>query len=165
MPVTPFHWGPNSGLGLMLFKIFDFPTLLVSCVIIDVEPFLVLVLQPDYPLHGYLHTFAFGTVAALLTAAGMHATRAPIQEIMAAFKLGQKSSGLKIAESALFGVYSHVLLDSFLYGDIRPLYPWEHNPFLHVFSSSQVYRFCGWSFVPALVLYGYRLVRAGWRQT
>jgi len=41
MPFSPCHWGPVAVMGLLLFRLFDFPTLLVSCVIADVEGFIV----------------------------------------------------------------------------------------------------------------------------
>jgi hypothetical protein len=57
MPFTPFHLGPALGFGLPLRKYLHVPTFLVASILVDVEPFLVLSLELDYPLHGYLHTF------------------------------------------------------------------------------------------------------------
>lgn len=57
MPFTPFHFGPSLGFGLPLKKYVHVPTFAVANVILDVEPFLALVLGLNYPLHGYVHTF------------------------------------------------------------------------------------------------------------
>jgi len=58
MPFTLFHLGP----GLLLLTYVDFPTFLVASVIVDIEPFLVLTLDLNYPLHGFLHPFLGGEV-------------------------------------------------------------------------------------------------------
>ena len=59
MPFTPFHFGPALGFGLPLRRYIHLPTFIVANVIVDLEPFLVIVLGliGKYPLHGYLHTF------------------------------------------------------------------------------------------------------------
>jgi len=110
MPLTPYHWGPLSTLGLLLFTIFDFPTLLLSGVILDIEPLTVLLFGLHRPLHGTLHNFLFGLVIAFFTALIMNKWQAPIKKIMAIFRLEQDSSFAKIIWTSLFGVYSHILL-------------------------------------------------------
>ena len=60
MPLTPFHWGPSSWIGIIFFKIFDFPTLFVSSVIVDIEPLCVILFNLNYPLHGFFHSFLGG---------------------------------------------------------------------------------------------------------
>ena len=57
MPFTPYHLGPALGFDLPFRKYMHVPTFLMANVIVDVEPFLVLVFGLRYPLHGYLHTF------------------------------------------------------------------------------------------------------------
>jgi len=68
MLLTPFHWGPSSLIGILLFKIFDFPTLFISSVIIDIEPLCVILFNLNYPLHGFFHSFLGGSILAILTA-------------------------------------------------------------------------------------------------
>lgn len=43
MPFTLYHLGPSLGLGLPLRKYVHAPTFILANVIVDVEPFLVLV--------------------------------------------------------------------------------------------------------------------------
>ncbi|MCX8170580.1 MAG: hypothetical protein N3E47_01215 [Candidatus Bathyarchaeota archaeon] len=57
MPFTLFHLGPALGLGLPLRRRLHVPTLVLANVIVDLEPFFVLFLGLDYPLHGYFHIF------------------------------------------------------------------------------------------------------------
>ena len=153
MPFTPFHLGPSSWIGLILFKIFDFPTLLIASVVVDIEPFCAFFFNLSYPLHGFFHSFLGGSILAVLTAIILYLLKEKIKKVMAIFKLAQDSSFKKILWTSFFGVYSHVLLDSFLYTEIKPFYPLESNPFLGTFSSQQIYLFCSLSFLVGILFY------------
>jgi membrane-bound metal-dependent hydrolase YbcI (DUF457 family) len=138
---------------LILFRFLDLPTLLVASVIVDAEPFSVLTLGLNYPLHGFLHSFLGGSMIAVLTSIIMYQLKAVLQNLTAVFKLAQDSSSKKILWTSFFGVYSHILLDSPLYSDIRPFYPIESNPFYGLVSSQQIYLFCSISFLIGISLY------------
>lgn len=159
MPITPFHWGPSSWIGLLLFRVLDFPTFLVASVIVDIEPFCIRLFDLGYPLHRFFHTFLGGSIAAVLTAIVLYFLRNQIKKIMAVLKLAQDSSFKKILWSSFAGVYFHIFLDSFINMDMKPFYPFEANPFLGVFSAPQVYTFCGISFFAGILLYLVRLAR------
>lgn len=158
MPLTPFHWGPSSWIGLALFKIFDFSTLLVASVIVDIEPFCILLFNLNYPLHGFWHSFLGGSILAILIAVILYLLRAKIKKIMAIFKLAQDSSFKKILWTSFFGVYFHILLDSFIHRDVKLFYPLETNPFFGLFSPQQIYLFCGLSFFLGILFYLFRLL-------
>ncbi len=153
MPLTPFHLGPSSWIGLLLFKILDFATFMVSSVIVDIEPFCILLFNLGYPYHRFFHTFLGGSIAAVLTAIVLYLLRTQIKKIMAIFRLAQDSSFKKILWTSFAGVYFHIFLDSFINKDMKPFYPFETNPFLGVFSALQIYFFCGISFFVGLLLY------------
>lgn len=157
MPFTPFHFGPSSWIGLILFKIFDFSTLLIASVIVDIEPFCVLFLNLDYPFHGFFHSFLGGSIVAVLTAKILYYLKDKIKKIMAILKLAQDSSFNKILWTSFFGVYFHLLLDAFLYKDMKPFYPFENNPFFGLFSLQQIYLFCSLSFLVGILFYLVRL--------
>ena len=157
MPFTPFHLGPSSWIGLFLFKIFDFPTLLIASVIVDIEPFCVFVFNAPWPIHGFLHSFLGGSIVAILTAVILYILKSPIKKVMAVLKLAQESSFKKILWTSFFGVYFHLLLDAFLYRDMKPFYPFEGNPLLGLFSSQQIYLFCSLSFLVGILFYLIRL--------
>ncbi len=160
MPLTPFHWGPSSWIGLALFKILDFPALMMASVVVDIEPFCVLLFNLNYPLHGFFHSVLGGSILAILTAVVLYFLQGKIKKIMAVFKLAQDSSFKKILVTSFFGVYFHILLDSFLYSEIKPFYPLEINPFLGLFSVSQIYLFCALSFLVGILLYLIKLARS-----
>ncbi len=157
MPFTPFHWGPTLLIGILLFGIFDLPSLLISSVLVDIEPFLVLFLNLDYPLHGPLHSFTGGSIIAILTSLIVYTSKNNINKIMQFPGLDQNTSFKKILWTSFFGAYTHILLDSILYKDIKPFYPLDGNPFYGSLSSQQIYQFCILTFMIAIIVYSYRL--------
>jgi len=128
MPFTPFHLGPALFLGLLLFKLVDFPTLLIASVILDLEPLTVLVLGLNYPLHGFFHSFLGGTIVAVVLGLVMFRLSGRVRGVMKLLALEQSSSHQAIMLGSFLGVYSHILLDAPLYADIRPFFPFDANP-------------------------------------
>jgi len=159
MPFTPFHFGPALFLGLLLFGFLDFPTFLIASVVVDVEPFTVIFMRLDYPLHGFFHSFVGGTIPAVVLALAMFRLRSITGKVMRVFRLEQRSSQKRILATSLLGVYLHILLDAPLYTDIRPLLPLDLNPLLsnNMSTSIVVYMLCVFSFFGAVVLYLVRL--------
>lgn len=141
---------------------------MISSVIPDVEPLYVVTFRPSppLPLHGFFHSYLGASILGVLAAVVLYPLRGVSSRIMRAFGLPQKSSFKTILLTSLFGVYSHVFLDSFLYGEMKPFYPLGANPFFGLVSQGAVYMFCGVSFLPGFILYIYRLVvRSGRRKT
>ena len=159
MPFTPFHLGPALVIGIILIYYIDFPTLLVASVILDIEPFFVLVLDLNYPLHGFFHSFLGGTIIILPLSFIMFKIRTFISPITDFFKLEQKSFFVNILVASVIGIYSHILLDVPLYSDIQPFFPLNFNPFLGPSALSGIitYLFCAYCFLAALILYFIRL--------
>lgn len=129
MPFTPFHFGPALLLGILLYRWVDLPTLLVSSVIIDIRAALVVFGPLEPPVHGILTTFAGGTFIAILVTAVISSLPNSIDRLLDYGRLTDRSSRSAIFTGAILGVYSHVILDSILYTDARPLYPITWNPF------------------------------------
>ncbi len=166
MPFTPYHLGPALLFGLLFLSFIDFPTFLVANIIVDVEPFLVLTLNLNYPLHGFFHSFLGGTLVAVLLALMMHQIRDKLSPLLSFFKLEQKISFMRILVAAFSGIYIHTLLDSRLYTDIQPFYPSTYNPLLTtgVLAGLDAYIFCIWSFFGAIIVYIVRLLLI-WRKS
>jgi len=104
-----------------------------------------------------LHTFLGGSIVAIVTAIILYFLKKPIQKVMSVFRLSQDSSFKKIILTSFFGVFSHILLDAFLYEEMNPFYPFKDNPFLGLFSSFNVYLFCSISFLIGVLIYLIRL--------
>jgi membrane-bound metal-dependent hydrolase YbcI (DUF457 family) len=166
MPFTPYHLGPGLFIGLLFLAFIDFPTFLVASVIVDVEPFLVLAFNLNYPLHGFFHSFLGGTLVAVPLALVMYRIRDKFSPLLSFFRLEQKISFKRVLVAALFGIYIHILLDSRGYTDIQPFYPSAYNPLLTTGVSAGLdsYIFCIWSFVGAAIIYIIRLVLV-WKKT
>ncbi len=155
MPFTPFHQVPALVIGIIFIYYLDFPTLLVASVILDIEPFIVLLLDLNYPLHGFFHSFLGGTSIILPLSYIMFKIRYYLNPITDFFKLEQKSSFLNILAASIIGIYAHILLDVPLYFDIQPLFPLNINPFFDTaaLSGIAIYLFCAYCFLAALILY------------
>jgi len=162
MPFTPFHLGPALLFGLALSLVFDLPTLLIASIVPDVEPFYVMYFHVSgYPLHGFFHSYLGSSILAFLVAIIVYPLRDPLNRIMSIFRISQKSSFKKILFTSFMGAYSHVFLDSFLYGEMMPFYPLHGNPFVNLLSSSDsytvIYIFCGIAFILGIILYFYKI--------
>lgn len=167
MPFTPLHLGPALFFGMVLLRYIDLPTFLVANVIVDIEPLVILTLGlhrmdgPGLPLHGLLHTFLGGTFVALLLALLMKRMSGFTASLMGLIGLEQRPSPRNIYAAALSGVYLHILLDSRLYTDIRPFYPFSYNPFLGGLGAAiGTYAFCVVTGLLGVALLIVRLVRA-----
>ena len=166
MPFTPFHFGPSLFVGILLLSFIDFPTFLVASVIVDIEPFLVLTFNLDYPLHGFFHSLLGGTLVAIPLALLMLKIRDKLTPLLSFFKIEQEISFLRILVASLSGIYIHILLDSRMYTDIQPFYPSNYNPFLTtgIFAGLDSYVFCIFTFFGAVIIYIIRLFLI-WRKS
>ncbi|NJE41640.1 hypothetical protein [Thermococcus sp. GR6] len=146
MPFTPFHLGPAL-LFAAFFGYLDFLTFMIANVIVDFEPFLVMTYDLDlrcgYPLHGFFHTFLGGALVALILAEGMAVFYS---------QFGKEVNTRKLRITALSGIWLHIVLDSFLYTDIKPLFPLSWNPLYGLFSGIEVYGFCVVAFLVGVPL-------------
>ena len=160
MPFTPFHFGPGLLIGLLFLSFIDFPAFLIASVIVDIEPFSVLVFNLDYPLHGFFHSFLGGTIIALILTVIMTKVRKFFTPIMSFFKIEQEISFKKILLASLLGIYIHILLDSPIYTDIRPFFPLDFNPFYRTTSLPGLLEtmMCVWCFIAGLIVYIIRLM-------
>lgn len=165
MPFTPFHLGPAVLFGLLLFRYLHLLTFSIAGLIVDLEPFLVLSLDLDYPLHGFFHSFIGGSIAAIGLSLVMLRFEARTSRMMSVLKLEQKCSPKHVWLASFSGTYLHILLDSMLYTDIRPFYPLQINPFYisSTFAGFGVYAFCALCLLGGVILYIFRFARRGGR--
>ena len=159
MPFTSYHLGPGLMIGLLFLNFIDFPTFLIASVIVDMEPFVVLIFSLNYPLHGFFHSFLGGTIVALLLTVVMSKMRKYISSLMSFFKLKQEVSFKRILVASLMGIYIHILLDSPIYTDIQPFFPLDINPFYRNTSFPGLLEtmICVWCFMGALIIYIIRI--------
>ena len=142
MPFTPYHFGPGLLLGVLFFPFIDLSTVIAASVILDIEPLTVLLLNLPFPLHGFFHTYLGATIVAFLLAFAIWPFRGYLNKIVSIFGMHQDSSFRHIFPASIIGTYSHVLLDSFLYAEMNPLFPLLGNPFLGAVQGVFVYNIC-----------------------
>lgn len=144
MPFTPFHLGPALLFGMLLRKHLHLPTFLISNVILDVEPLLVLILGLRYPLHGYFHTFIIGFLTGFSLSLIMLILERFLATLYKVFLLEHETRPtlIQFLFAGSSGTTLHVLLDSPLYDDIQPLYPSKINPFYNPAFSREIYFLC-----------------------
>jgi membrane-bound metal-dependent hydrolase YbcI (DUF457 family) len=163
VPFTPFHLGPALLFGLALSSIFDLITLLIASVIPDVEPFFIILFNLSAPSHGFFHSYVGSSILAILVAVVVYLFRDVLTKIMLKFRVSQKFFFKNILFTSFVGVYSHVFLDSLLYGEMNPLYPLQGNPFVGITPTYTayiaVYGFCSVSFIFGIILYLYKIRR------
>lgn len=142
MPFTPYHFGPGLLLGVVLFPFLDFSTVMVACVILDIEPLSVIMFHLPFAAHGFFHTYLGATIVAVLLSLVIWPMRGYLNKIVSLFGLHQESSFRHIFPASIIGTYSHVFLDSLLYPEMNPFYPLIANPFVGIFQFGFVYSSC-----------------------
>lgn len=159
MPFTAYHIGPSLFLGLLLLDYIDFPTIILASAIVDIEPLFVRLFDLNYPVHGFFHTLLGGTLVAILLTLIMYKIRPKFSGLLSLFKLEQKISLQKIVLASVAGIYIHIFLDSQIYFDIKPFYPFTTNPLLttQILPGIDPWNFCIWSYVGAAIIYIIRL--------
>jgi len=144
LPFTPYHLGPALLIGLPMRKFIHLPTFLLSSVIVDLEPFLVLLLNLNYPLHGYLHTFLLASILGVIIGLIMKVGERHLSDFYLSLCLIKETTKIRrpfIIAGAL-GAFTHVLLDAPLYDDIAPLFPFSVNLLYAPQLTSLIYSFC-----------------------
>ncbi|WP_394697998.1 metal-dependent hydrolase [uncultured Methanolobus sp.] len=139
-------------LGELFEKKVNLFSILLGSIIVDVRATYCL-FAGCRPLHGPFHTFLSATVIAFLLSWLLFSQRQWLQKVTDKLRIEQTYSSLSIIIGLLIGTWSHVLLDSFLYTDIRPLWPLIANPLIKLTESGTLYLLCLLSFLPATGIY------------
>ncbi len=150
MPVTPFHLLAIIPLKAIAPRSFSWSVFALTNVVIDLEP-ITYYLITLYPSHRFFHTIIGATLIAILCATyGRRLCELAIRTLHGELQdkevkwLGKASIGNTAAWSgALIGAWSHLLLDSFMHEDIKPLSPFtDANPLLGVISVGTLNALC-----------------------
>ncbi len=153
MPFTPYHFGPALLAGVLLFPFFDFVAMMIASVILDIEPILVLFLGLGGPLHGISHTYLVATLVSVLVTGILWLLRGPIASIVSLLEVVQEPKKIRIFVASLFGTYTHVFMDSFIYWEMNPFFPLLGNPFLGLIATGVIYQFCLYCGIFGVLLY------------
>jgi membrane-bound metal-dependent hydrolase YbcI (DUF457 family) len=154
MPVTPFHFGPGALVHGLAPRYVSFLSFCAANVLIDVEPGYYM-LTGQFPLHRFLHTIVGATliIAAIVVLFSAVRRVVLIPNVFRWRELSKK----QVAIGAALGAYSHLIFDSVMHFDIRPLSPFsESNVLLNFVPLSQLHLFCVAAGVLGLVVLAVR---------
>jgi membrane-bound metal-dependent hydrolase YbcI (DUF457 family) len=119
MPLTPFHFGPGALLHAVAPRHVSFWAFVAANVLIDVESLINLV-QRRHPVHAFFHTYVGATLVLAFIVLGWWAVR---RWLAPGMPWARDLTVAKVGLGAALGAYSHVLLDSVMHADIRPMAP------------------------------------------
>ena len=164
MPITPLHFGPGLAIHSASPRKISFLSFAAANVVIDLEPAYYIFTQQD-PLHRFVHSYAGATLAILATIAltllALHlAARIRLPNLFSWRQLTPR----QVINGALWGGYSHIVLDSFMHADMQPFAPLFAGNALHgLISIDALHSFCVVSGAVGLLVLAIRAV-AGWRE-
>ncbi len=135
----------------VLNRRFSMMTFGIAQVAMDIEPGVRMWAHADV-LHGPTHTFLgaliMASVVTLIAPGICDRLLAKWSKEVAYFKRpwlahAEPVSKFAVANGAFFGTFSHVVLDSLMHHDIRPLSPFSNeNPLLGLFTPDGIYQAC-----------------------
>lgn len=159
MPITPFHFGPGAVVHAVAPKHISFLAFCGANVLIDLEPLYFMVTH-QFPLHRLFHSYVGASIILLATVALFVGALKLASVVPLPNPLRWKQLTLRqVAFGAALGSYSHIVLDSLMHSDMRPLGPFsEANPLLQSVSLSTLHWSCIAAGIVGLVILGVRNV-------
>jgi len=160
MPITPFHFGPGAAIHVVAPRYVSFLAFCAANVLMDFEP-MYYILTRQYPLHRFFHTYVGAAIVAISTAAIFAASRHAARALRLPNSFDwQDLDIIAVAIGATAGTFSHVLLDSVMHSDIRPLAPFsDSNPLWGILSVQALHGSCVVSGLVAIVVLGVQSFR------
>lgn len=143
MPFTPFHFGPGALVNVIAPARVSFLGFCAANIVIDLES-LYFLLAGQMHVHRFLHTYVgatlvTGLVLVMFVALKKAASRWRLPNTFE----WQKLVPLPVLIGAALGSYSHIVLDSIMHQDIRPLWPFSPSNGLYLLMSiDQLQMFC-----------------------
>lgn len=139
MPVTPFHLIAASPIKAIAPNKFSWAVFCLTNIVIDLEPITCFLITLE-PRHLFFHTIIGATLVAIFAATyGRKLCEIAIEiwneEIKGNLEAKWLTASKKISKAAawsgaLIGAWSHLLLDSFMHDDIKPLSPFTGSNLL-----------------------------------
>jgi len=135
LPFTPLHCGPGALIKALIPGWFSLSIFTLVQVLIDIESLYNLI-NGYHPVHAFFHSYLgasiIGVIGVVLGKPIIEQTfkiwnfllhKKPASRLYIGPKIPLKSSII----GSFVGVYSHVLLDSIMHSDIRPLAPFSET--------------------------------------
>jgi len=159
VPPPPIHLGAASVLALALLRYVYLPAVLLGSLAPDIQPIIIVLFNVPYSFNGpVLHSLIGGTLLLPpLVIAIIFVLRKPLDRVTSFLELYQEPTLPRILAGTLIGVYSHILLDAYLYTDIQPFYPLDVNLLLSQSASRYIEMYTAGTItiIVALLMYGF----------
>jgi len=138
MPLSPFHLGPGLLFGVLTLKFFNFWAILLGSVVMDLEPLILLIINPCYscPHHSFFHSILGAILGSLILSFILYKVREKLNQISLKFKISQSFSFKNLYFSSLIAWLIHIFFDSLTHFDVFPFWPSHFNP---IFIGKEVY--------------------------
>jgi membrane-bound metal-dependent hydrolase YbcI (DUF457 family) len=149
MPLTPLHLGGGLLLGVLTIKFFNLWAVLLASVIMDIEPLVLLLINPCYscPHHGFFHSILGAIFGSLILAAILYNQKERLNKISLKYKIRQSFSFWILFFSSFLGWLFHIFFDSLTHFDVFPFWPLTFNP---IFIGKEIY----WPLNLILLIFG-----------
>lgn len=152
MPFTPLHMGPGILVKAVLQGSFSLMVFGWAQILMDIQPLLVM-LTGEGHLHGFTHTYIGATLIAPVAAlSGKYLGDFGLRILQLPQHIPIRWPAAWLA--AFIGTYSHIVLDSIMHADIRPLAPFsESNSLFRLISLGDLHLFCVIAAIVGAALY------------
>ena len=133
MSITLFHLGPGAAIKALIPQYFSLTVFTLVQFIIDAEVVYLYFVKSEVT-HRYLHSYAGASAVVLFCVIfGKHIAQLWLKLWNKLIAPGRHSRlyindsvGFKsVLYAAIFGAYFHIFIDSLIYSDMQPLYPWS----------------------------------------
>ena len=166
MPITPFHIIAAAPIKAILPRHFSWSIFALTNIFIDLEP-ITYFLFTGVPSHKFFHSIFGATLIGLICA--LYFRKLCGNYIMKWNKslhqidrkwLEVRNYKIHLYEGitgGLIGAWSHLILDSLMHHDIKPLWPFmTNNSLLGLLSPDLILYFCSGLFITGIVIFLYR---------
>jgi len=154
MPFTPFHFGPGAVLHAASPKRVSFLAFCATNIFVDFEP-LYYIVTDQFPLHRFFHSYVGVSIVEVFTVA-LYVIMRKFPFVPNLFSWKELTLGQVVSGAALGG-YTHIMLDSIMHADIRPLAPFsDSNVLLDIVPLETLHWFCVGAGVLGVIVLGAR---------
>jgi len=155
LPFTLLHLGPALALGVPFRSKVHAPTFIIANLIVDIEPFIIIMLNLSLPLHWFFHSIAGALILGAITSIAMYVLKERFSFSFIELKLEVSNyhSFKEYFVGEVLGTIIHVMLDYSLYSDIKPLYPLNYNPLYNPLISCEINLLCIFLLIVGLIEY------------
>jgi membrane-bound metal-dependent hydrolase YbcI (DUF457 family) len=127
MPVTPLHIGIPGLPAYFKPTRVDITAAVLGGTLVDIDFFLYVLFGGR--IHGFLHTIPGATVLAVTLVVVLYMLDPVNRRVKGLFRWERESDVQALVIGAFLGTYSHIILDSLIYSDVKLLQPFsDENP-------------------------------------